>query len=290
MRSDFAMFILTHGRANSVKTIRSLTKVGYKGRIVLVVDDQDKQLNEYKRLYGDMVEVFDKEEAAGYTDTCNNFGARNMVVFARNAAYRIAERIGIKYFMALDDDYTLFHYKYNEHLQFKNHAMPDINPVIDAMIDLVDNTPFLTVAMAQGGDFIGGPASRLGKAIQILPKAMNSFLCSTDKRIDFPGAINEDVNAYVLAAHRGTPMVTHSMPSLQQGVTQQHAGGLSDIYLDVGTYVKSFYSVMVSPSSVKIATVGPTNSRIHHLIDWKHTAVKVVHEKHRKGKPRKRVA
>ena len=281
MRSDFAMFILTHGRANSVKTIRSLTKVGYKGRIVLVVDDQDKQLNEYKRLYGDMVEVFDKEEAAGDTDTCNNFGARNMVVFARNAAYRIAERIGIKYFMALDDDYTLFHYKYNEHLQFKNHAMPDINPVIDAMIDLVDNTPFLTVAMAQGGDFIGGENSRVFKK-KLTRKAMNLFICSTKRKFNFIGRINEDVNTYVRLGTLGDLFLTIADLRLEQLDTQSNTGGLTEFYLDGGTYVKSFYTILFSPSCTKINLMGNKNKRLHHMIKWSNATPLIIDEKHKK--------
>ena len=42
MRSDFAAFILTHGRAGSVITDKTLRKCGYTGPIVYVIDNEDK--------------------------------------------------------------------------------------------------------------------------------------------------------------------------------------------------------------------------------------------------------
>lgn len=33
---------------------------------------------------------------------------------------------------------------------------------------------------------------------------------------------------------------------------QKNKGGMSDVYIDKGTYLKSFYSVMFAPSCVKI--------------------------------------
>jgi len=69
---------------------------------------------------------------------------------------------------------------------------------------------------------------------------------------------------------------------LQQIVTQQNAGGLTEIYLDLGTYTKSFYSVMYAPSCVKISEVGTNDKRIHHQVSWKHTVPKILDEQYRK--------
>lgn len=43
MRSDFVVFILTHGRADSVITDKTLRKCGYTGPIVYVIDNEDKR-------------------------------------------------------------------------------------------------------------------------------------------------------------------------------------------------------------------------------------------------------
>ena len=55
MRSDFAAFILTHGRAGSVITDKTLRKCGYTGPIVYVIDNEDKVAAEYYAKYKNVV-------------------------------------------------------------------------------------------------------------------------------------------------------------------------------------------------------------------------------------------
>ena len=50
MKNKFAVFILTHGRANNVITYATLKKQGYTGKIYLMIDDEDKQAEEYKKI------------------------------------------------------------------------------------------------------------------------------------------------------------------------------------------------------------------------------------------------
>ena len=50
-RRDFVAFILTHGRADNVITYKAVRKAGYTGRIVLVLDNEDEQLDRYFSLY-----------------------------------------------------------------------------------------------------------------------------------------------------------------------------------------------------------------------------------------------
>ena len=65
---------------------------------------------------------------------------------------------------------------------------------------------------------------------------------------------------------------------LEQKETQSNSGGLTDIYLDLGTYVKSFYSVMYAPSCVKITEMGVNHRRLHHKIKWKNAIPMVLSE------------
>ena len=41
MRDDFAVFILTHGRADNVVTVKALEKGGYTGKTYFIIDDED---------------------------------------------------------------------------------------------------------------------------------------------------------------------------------------------------------------------------------------------------------
>lgn len=114
-------------------------------------------------------------------------------------------------------------------------------------------------------------------------KAMNSFFCATDRPFLFTGRINEDVNAYVGLGRRGDIFFTYMPIQLNQLQTQSNAGGLTELYLDSGTYLKSYYTVMVAPSCVKINLMGSTNMRLHHRVDWNATAPKIVAERYRKA-------
>ena len=115
---------------------------------------------------------------------------------------------------------------------------------------------------------------------------MNSFICSTDRPFQFFGRVNEDVNTYTTMGRRGDLFFTVMQAKLDQKQTQSNSGGMTELYLDSGTYVKSFYSVMYSPSCVKVGVMGDPScdhARLHHVIDWARTAPLILREEHRKA-------
>ena len=118
MGSEFAVFILSHGRAENVITYNTLRKDGYTGEIYIVIDDEDSQGEKYKKLYGEKVLVFSKAEIAKRFDIYDASSDFRTVVFARNACFDFAKELGYHYFCELDDDYTSFQYRYpqGEHL------------------------------------------------------------------------------------------------------------------------------------------------------------------------------
>ena len=153
------------------------------------------------------------------------------------------------------------------------------------MLDFYINSNVTTIAMSQGGDFIGGEGSGVAtkyKKGEFSRKAMNSFFCSTDRPFKFMGRINEDVNAYVSLGSTGSLFLTYPRIRLEQKQTQANSGGLTDIYLDLGTYIKSFYSVMYAPSCVKITEIGVSNRRLHHKIKWKNAVPMIMSESFKK--------
>jgi hypothetical protein len=283
MREDFCAFILTHGRPDRVHTYNTLLKAGYTGKIYIVIDDEDRTADEYRKRFGDKVIQFCKREVAEWTDDGDNFGIRG-VVYARNVCWQLAKQIGVRYFIVLDDDYTGFELRHKADGSGCYLAVKQtIDQIITAMVQFLISTNTKTIAMAQGGDFIGGSVN--GNSPGLRRKAMNTFVCATDRPFQFFGHINEDVNAYVTDGRKGDLFFTVMTPKVVQITTQQNAGGLTEFYLDVGTYVKSFYSVMYAPSCVKIGVMGDprgSNYRIDHQINW-HTAVpKIIAEKHKK--------
>lgn len=284
MRKDFAIFILTHGRPDSVVTAKTLSQCGNTNRIYYIIDNEDKYADKYYWNFGrDNVIMFDKLAKSAQFDTMDiTIGRdRRSIVYARNACFDIAKDIGLKYFLELDDDYTTFRSRIFDGDKLSTVYVRDFDSVVDEMITFLETTNALTVTFSQTGDFIGGCGSKVYKE-RLTRKAMNSFFCKTDKPFNFIGRINEDVNTYVLLGSRGELMFTVADIALNQLTTQKNTGGMSDLYLDSGTYVKSFYTVMANPSCVKISEMGDTHRRIHHRINWEHAVPKIVSSRYKK--------
>lgn len=277
---DFAVFILSHGRANNVKTLKALEKSNYDGKTYIICDNEDEQINDYRKL-GKEVIVFNKEEEMKYTDTEDNFKDHRLVVYARNKCHDIAKELKLKYFLVLDDDYSEICFRYVDGKKLRAKNCKNANRLFDAMLDFLDVSGALTVAMSQAGDFIGGAENgKIEKGID--RKAMNSFFCKTDRPFKYYGSTNEDVNSYIVNGMKGNLMFTIYKPSIVQTATQQNKGGLTDIYLDNGTYVKSFYSVIAEPSCARVAIMNTKNPRIHHKILWNNCCPKILDEKYKK--------
>lgn len=280
MRDNFAVFILSHGRADRVYTIQTLKKCNYTGKIYLIIDDEDEQIDEYKKLGYDVI-TFCKIEEMEKTDTIDNYKDHRLVVYARNVCHDIAKRLNLKYFLVLDDDYVNFRFRKEINGVLKTINCRQIDKVFEAMLDFLDETNALTVALSQTGDFIGGTDSNVFKN-KLVRKAMNSFFCRTDRPFKFLGSTNEDVNAYVSLGNQGELFFTVAECSLDQIQTQANKGGLTDIYLANGTYVKSFYSVICAPQAVKVQLMGQSNRRLHHRVYWNYCTPKIISEKHKK--------
>lgn len=278
----FCVFILTHGRPNNVKTLKSLKDGNYTGDYFLICDNEDKTINQYYENFGkDKVIVFDKLEMSKKFDTFDNFSDRRTIVYARNYCFEIAEKLGYKYFLELDDDYTSFEYRRPINGTLAHIKCKQLDKLFDLMIDFLEQTKAITVCLSQGGDFLGGESSKV-YIERLSRKAMNTFFCTTQRPFKFIGRINEDVNTYTYLQSKGDLMFTIADADIQQLQTQKNKGGMTDVYLDKGTYLKSFYTIMCMPSAVKISTMGERNKRIHHRILWNYAVPKIINQKWKK--------
>lgn len=272
--NDFAVFILTHGRPDNVKTLVTLKKCGYTGPIYFIVDNEDKTADKYIKNFGvDKVKIFDKKAMADSIDEGNNFDNRKVIIHARNACFKIAEELGITYFVEFDDDYYYFGYRYDTGAKI----IKNLDAVFSIMLKYYKSAPITSICFSQGGDHIGGFSG-----IKLKRKAMNSFFCSTNRPFQFIGSINEDVNTYTSLGCRGNIFFTFTNIQLDQKDTQSNRGGMTDEYALSGTYVKSFHSVLMHPSGVKVAMMNSNFPRIHHSIKWVNTVPCIISEKYRK--------
>jgi hypothetical protein len=283
---NFCTFIMSYGRADDVKTFKLLmdTKDSvYNQDLYLICSDDDKQLDKYIENFGDKVLIFNKQKMLPYIDRGDNFDRYNVILYARNICFAFAKRLGYQYFVELDDDYDLFsqriHYD-SDRLVMKK--ILDYDELFRIHLDFLKNTPCKTVTMSQHGDYIGGAGNNnVVRGWQ--RKVMNSFFCDTENPIIFDGSINEDVNYYTQSGLQGYVNFNLFGFALNQIVTQQSSGGMTENYQEGGTYLKSFYSVMYSPGTVKISSMGQGNKkRMHHRVNSNTCYPKILDERYTK--------
>lgn len=282
----FCVFIISHGRPDKVVTLQTLKKSGYLGPTFIVCDNEDKTVESYRSNHGaEMVLVFDKPHYASLVDSCDNFQNRRTTTHARNACFDLAKERGFEYFLVLDDDYNSFSFVGRNQKNTTDIKITKLQSVFDRVVEFIQAHETIdSVCFMQSGDTIGGMVN-YDKWNTIFPfqkrKAMNSFFCKTNRRFWFFSRLNEDVNTYLGLGMRGRLFMTLPQIMIQQRQTQSAVGGMSEAYLASGTYVKSFYSVMLYPAFAKV-TAPKSMNRLHHKISWDNAVPKIIGEEHRK--------
>lgn len=280
--NDFVVFILTHGRADNVYTYKALKRAGYTGKIILVIDNEDNDVEKYYSNYGkENVYMFDKIKKSKEVDSMDLDSDRKAILYARCACFDIAKELGYTYFLELDDDYTNFRSRVVSGESLKTVYIKKFDELVDCTLDFLDVSNAHTVALSQIGDFIGGKNSKVCKD-RLTRKAMNAFFCRTDRRFNWSGKMNEDVTTYITLGSRGYLFFTVADVSIDQLSTQSLSGGMSEGYLSFGTYTKTFYTILSCPSCVKMYIMGVTNKRFHHVIDWDKAVPKIISDKYKK--------
>lgn len=274
---NFAIFIMVYGRPEKNLTYDTLKKCGYTGKIYLVGDNTDDKIEGYKSKFGDELLVFDKKEVSKKYDSGDNGADLRSTMYAANTIFDLAEQHGIKYFYIMCDDYYEFDYMFKDEIKGMKLCR-NIDKIFDLTVNFYKTTNALSIAFAQTGDFIGGIDNGKGIYRFSKRKAMNSFLCSTKRRFKFMGRMNEDVTTYVNLGTQGCLFLTIPVFAINQKDTQQVKNGLTEVYVDNGTYVKSMFSVIYNPSCVRASMMNAKHKRIHHAIKWANTTPMIISE------------
>ena len=282
MENNFCIFIISHGRPNDIITLKTLNKAGSKLPYYIVIDNEDKTELEYYKNYGDKVLKFNKKEYSLKVDNFDNSGNLRTTTHARNSCFDFAKQLGYEYFLVLDDDYTEFKMRINhklEHPTGRYLIIKNIDNMFFNTLEYYKNSNFTSICYSQGGDWFGGGTNFNKKPKR---KAMNSFFCSINRPFQFISRLNEDVNTYMSLGNKENVFMTIPFIQIDQMQTQKTAGGMSEAYLNSGTYTKSFYTIMCRPDCTKINKMGRTNKRFHHLINWTFANPVIINEKYKK--------
>lgn len=279
-RDDFAILFLTHGRADSICTVETVKRCGYTGKYYIVIDDEDEQESLYREKFGDKVIKFCKKEVDAWTDRGDNrYWDKRAILWARNASFEIARKLGLTYFMMLEDDQADMQIRLTDEDEnvLSSQGIRHFNAWINIGIEFLENTKAKTVCFGQGGDTIGGINSRAVKGL-LKYKTMNSFICRADTPIVFKGRFNEDCTHYVQGWMRGEMQWSIMALQVQQKNTASIAGGMTETYKENGTYAKTVMSILYVPSAVRTSFLhGLKTARVHHNVIWNNCVPKIIH-------------
>nr|DAQ59075.1 MAG TPA: hypothetical protein [Caudoviricetes sp.] len=274
---DFAVFILSHGRADTISTYKALRDGGYTGRTYVVIDNEDDQEELYRQKFGDDIIQFDKRDYLEKTDLGDLDTDRRIGVFARNFIQDEAKRLGYKFHLQLDDDVHGFTYRFAQGKVLRALHCSHLDEVFSGMVEYMKETPITSLSFALSAYNMGGVDGSIKEGMT--RKTMTTFLMRADDVQYFHMRMNDDITTSLINGMRGKLYYSYLPIEVEVDKTQVKAGGMTDIYQKNGTYRKSFYSVMCCPSCVKVSAMGITDYRIHHTISWNNAVPKLLSER-----------
>lgn len=83
------------------------------------------------------------------------------------------------------------------------------------------------------------------------------------------------LKAAKLLGRETVPVVVADLPA-DKANAYRLADNKTGVYIDAGTYVKSFYTVICMPSAVSISVMGAHSKRMHHKVAWDYCVPKIL--------------
>lgn len=250
MRNDFAVFIVTHGRANQQKTLKTIRKCGYTGKIYLIIDDMDEQQEEYEKLYGDMVVKFSKEKTAPQVDTMNNRIEYKSAVYARYECYHIAEQLGLRFALVCDDDISGISFRIIKGQKLKSFTVKNLDIVLEDMCSIMESEPMAIFGFAQSGAFIGGITDKYLHGCH--RRVSQAMMIDTKTPVMPRGLVFEDALMAMDAGMQGKIAMSTMLVQVSSPQMGMNSGGMHDYYQKASFYAPCFYSVIAHPDKVRI--------------------------------------
>ena len=250
MINNTAVFVLSHQRATKITTDMVLRKCGYTGKIYIIIDDTDTQLNDYKEIFGDNCIVFSKTEQLKTTDSCDNFGNLKTPLYARNYCFELAKQLNLDYFIMADDDITDLKYAFVDNSgNFKKQSIKHFDLIIKTLIDFSNcNNKLDCISFVLDSGYFGGKNGTYKNGVK---REIQCFmLWKAKSEVRFLSTKNEDLNTTIKYFYKLMLSVFDLCTSSPQRMTNE--GGIS--YSSM--YENNMYSLMLMPSAINLLPSG----------------------------------
>lgn len=278
LRSDFGLFIPTHGRPNTQMTLDMMLDTGYTGDWWLVCDNLDESLDEYKSKYGDKIIVFDKHEWAERSDTLTNIEEMGTVLYARNFIQDKAKEMGYQIIGMFDDDLESFSIRYEKDGSLVQYPIVEgMDKLISSVVEYILEGRISAFSFAHNGGYFGGLEGSFKKGMDRNPIGSYFLNLSEDSlRHYYRGIVNEDF-IYNMDMGR-TGRMAFKLYDIMYMTPERgsNEGGHKGMYEEQTDYLHSSYVQIASPNTLRMRRDGKSRT------NWNATHARIVSSKWRK--------
>ena len=288
MREDFAVFITSYKRANNIVTINSLLDAGYTGNWYVIIEDNDPQLEEYKkRIPKEKLLLYNKKEQSKYYDSCDNFNILNTNLNSLSVVFYFAKLLGYKYFYIAEDDYEGYYYIKRFKRKVFLKKLNNINDIFELCINLLNSNDKLNcISFCSKSTYSIGNSDFFNDTLFNYLN-FNGWICDVDKNINFKGTICNDSLTFMDNYKKGNITFTlnyikniHRMYHEKKKVELDGSGNdeINNIFFrDMLIYY--LYNIMGEPSAYKIFT---KNGKVREKFEFKYLIPKIIDERWKK--------
>lgn len=272
---NFAVFILSHKRAERVETYDALRKSGYTGDIIVVIDDEDEQRDIYRKRFGKELVIFNKQRYIDSSDAIYPKEKRGSALYARNFIESVAKASAYDGFVMIDDDITSFRYRWVDDDSVKSLCVGQLlDKVFEYYINYMKDAKIATTSFPFSMFFVSG-VSGLDTKISESRHTYEIHIRNTDFPVEWKSVINQDTITELLTMQRG--YIWWSIPFVViDGLPMNRlSGGLKSVYDSISDFDKAFLAVITNPSGCKIAHSNGTRSSMY-IKENKHTTYPMI--------------
>lgn len=273
---NFAVYIISHERADRVETYKTLRDSGYTGQIYVVVDNEDSQLRVYQNRFGLDVLVFNKQIYINESDTLEIEHRRASALYVRNAVEFIAKESGYDAFVVMDDDITNLRFRWIEGSTYKSLRAFNLDYVLKWYCEYLCTCDIATLSFEHCMFYLGGVSD---DKISNERWTYQIHFRNTKFPVDWISVINEDIITEISTAIRG--YIWWSLPHVvfDAVAMNEENGGVKETYDSMSSYERAFLSVISQPSCCK---VGYSHGKIRILQDKKSSYPMIIGSRYNK--------
>lgn len=271
--NNFVVYIISHNRPRC-DTYYKLKMLGYTGRINIIIDNKDKYIDQYLKLYGDCIKIFDKDKID--IDLMDNLEEpKGIATYSREYCMQLAKQENEDYILMLDDDLKDIRYRVGKS---DSKRVSNLDKILKECIDFIDNTNIDILTFGTENDYIGGKGGEFK-----IGRGTNAYLIKVKSDIHFKGRYAEDRIMPVYYSTIGKLIFKILRIQVIFDVWQPHkktsTGGCNDIYKDENNYMMSFYPVISNPGC---SFIKRKNNKYMASSNYKNICPKILSNKYKK--------